>query len=179
MSDDQHIVLDGEQKAELHYRSGYRQKGHAYISGCGRKDRYNRTDDIKKGLKKLRFKKVTDHAKTSHAERYYFTYKDPKTKRRGNFTHYMVPYYHQAHHLLPQDFWKKMTPEQKKILKQIKYSINNGENIIFLPSCDRGKTIHKLPLHKGFHPRYNRIVIKDAKEIKDDIQKAVKKIRRV
>lgn len=175
MSDSEHMVLDDKAKAELYPRRGYRQKGYDYISGGSRKSRYNKTNQIKAGLKQLRFQRVDDQAETSHARRYHFTYKAPNSERKGNFTHYRVPYYHQAHHLLPQEFWKKMTPEQKKILRQLKYSINNGENIIFLPSCDRGRTIHKLPLHKGPHLQYNELVIDDAKEVKEDIQKAVEK----
>jgi len=170
MSDSEHMVLDDKAKAELYPRRGYRQKGYDYISGGSRKSRYNKTNQIKAGLSKLRFQRVDDQAETSHARRYHFTHE-------RNFTHYRVPYYHQAHHLLPREFWHELTTEQKSVLRQVNYNINNGENIVFLPSSDRGQAIHKLPIHNGSHPKYNKAVLKDAAKMKDRLDKAAKRIK--
>jgi len=172
MSNSEHMVLDGKAKADLYYRKGYRQKGHSYISGGSRKSCYSKTNQIKAGLEELGIKKKTSgHGDTPHHERYYLPY-------LKNFKNTYAPYKNQAHHLLPQKFWKKMNPEQKKILRQIKYSINNGENIIFLPENERGQTIHKLPIHCGPHFQYSEAVIEGADKIKKKIQKAVKEAKK-
>ncbi|MDH5179479.1 MAG: AHH domain-containing protein [Gammaproteobacteria bacterium] len=162
-----HPNSNQQNNADLYHGNAYRQKGHKEIKGSGRKSRYNKTNQIKAGLAKLPFPRVPDRAETSHAKRYHFAY-------GKNFTHYRIPYYNQAHHMLPQEFWDPLDSEQKAILRTLKYSINNGKNIVFLPANNTGWHIHKLPKHNGSHPTYSRAVLKDSKAIKKDLNKAVR-----
>lgn len=151
-------------------KKGYRKNGHDHISGTGRKGRYKKTKDIQAGLGKLieqgMFKTVRDAGKATHAQRYYFEHK-------SNFKYSRPPYNNQAHHLLPQEFWQGLTPSQRQILRRLKYSINDGSNIVFLPQDNRGCTIHCLPKHNGSHPTYSAQVNIDTADVKKRLQKIV------
>ena len=172
-SNSSHAGSNAKNKARLYPSSGYRANGHNEIKGGSRKARYNKTNEIRDGLaelikKKGRFKRVKDAGQLSHARRYHFDYKN-------NFVYGRGPYTNQAHHMLPQEFWKSLTTKQKNILKKVDYDIDNGKNIIFLPANDDGFPIHKLPKHFDNHRKYSQKVMGDSKDVRDSLQKLVKK----
>lgn len=149
-------------------KKGYRKNGYDHIKGGGRKARYKKTKKIQSGLnmplEQGMFKTAPDAGKATHAQRYYFEY-------GRNFMYSKPPYSNQAHHLLPQEFWQGLTAAQRRILRKLKYSINDGTNIVFLPQDNKGQTIHQLPKHNGSHPKYSAQVNFDTTDVKKRLQK--------
>lgn len=85
-----------------------------------------------------------------------------------------TPYPNEAHHMIPANsFINKFTTEQKDILYQIEYDVNNKNNLIFLPRSAQFSNVHMLPWHResDFHEKYSRKVKNYATDIKDSINK--------
>jgi A nuclease family of the HNH/ENDO VII superfamily with conserved AHH len=99
---------------------------------------------------------------------YTFNYK--KRFRKRNFTTAGPPYRNEAHHVVPVEiFYKKeWTTPHLHIVKSAKadpdnddapgYNINNADNIIYLPQCNKKyeyMQYHVLPDHSEGHKNYN------------------------
>jgi len=166
-----HIPKTGEKCADLWkgHRSEYRMNAYEEISKNGK--RRKRYDDVKLLMRTLAthpdLNTVTNKGSEEHATHYFFNYK-------LNFKLGESPWKNQAHHLLPQEFWNGLTAAQMGLLEQIKYSINNGHNLIYLPVMPDGHLIHELPIHNGPHDSYNVEVINDATDVRAKLLKAEK-----
>lgn len=67
-----------------------------------------------------------------------------------------LPYRWQAHHLLPMNcFYTYLEFWQLQVIMRSDYDINAGSNIIFLPSLEPDRVHHRLPHHRGSHPKYD------------------------
>jgi len=176
MAEGDHLAAGGVVRAKLK-RSGskdYRSNGHTHISGCGRKERYERLETIQEVLKTrgtgVKGNKTTiKKGSLEHAERYTFTYGQ-------NFQMGQSPYSNQGHHLLPveaftETIFKGWTME---VLRAVPYDINEGTNIIFLPSRQRDSEFHQLPSHQGCHPSYTEQVVEDMKKVQKKLSKVKK-----
>ncbi len=86
-----------------------------------------------------------------------------------------VPYKNQCHHLLPDEVFSeksnRFTAEHMDLLKRVPYSINRGENLIFLPVNEKFCRAHKLPYHRGSHPEYNDLVAGKMDKVRDSLDK--------
>lgn len=90
------------------------------------------------------------------------------------------PYAWEAHHILPGSaFYYELATgpcfsfRQLWILLQSDYNINNGHNIIMLPTEDWSPPVHSLLQHPSDHPEYTQKVMADMKDIADQIQKKI------
>jgi len=82
----------------------------------------------------------------------------PTIKEGENFTRALWPYYNNAHHIIPKGTLRRMIAEldneqsglsdivQQALLK-VKYNVNHGLNLIFLPMDKRIGSILRLPRH--------------------------------
>jgi len=164
------MLAKGKKIADLWYgnRKKYRANAYKYISNNkGRRERYDDLELLKRTLKSHPDLNVKEKGSEDHAKCYFFNHK-------RNFDSGYAPWKNQAHHLLPQEFWKGLTPAQMDLLRQVKYSINNGQNIIYLPAGFKAHLIHELPIHRGPHDKYNDEVIIDARDVNEKLQKAEK-----
>jgi len=173
MAEDNHLAAGGVVRAKLK-RSGpkdYRSNGYTHISGCDRKERYARLEHIQAVLTGRKTKpkgKETTIKKGSreHAMRYTFTYEN-------NFQLAKSPYPNQGHHLLPEEALTEtyFSEWQMKVLRAVPYDLNEGTNIIFLPSLQEDSEFHQLPSHQGRHPRYTNQVVKDMDTVQTELNK--------
>jgi len=175
MAKDNHLAAGGEIRAKLKRSAAndYRGRGHSHISGSGKSNRYARLEKIAKALEargtKARDKRVTSGS-IQHATAYTFTY-------NNNFKIGQSPYVNQAHHLLPDEALspKLFTDWQMKVLRAVPYDINEGTNIIFLPSRRRDSPLHSLPSHQGSHPKYTLQINVDMRLVRKKLSKVKKK----
>lgn len=178
MSSSDHISSTADNKGIFHRQRTYRQNGYDEIKGnAGKNGIYGASKNnwLKQALKKYRVKPrpkgSVAAASDGHAARYYFTY-------GRNFQVGRSPYVNEAHHLIPVESTfvnPPFTSEQLILLRKVDYNINNGENIIFLPTTERGAEFHNLPIHNGDHPRYTNLVKADTKKISQSLQKEIDK----
>ncbi|WP_086929331.1 AHH domain-containing protein [Agarilytica rhodophyticola] len=95
------------------------------------------------------------------------------------------PYNWEAHHLIPGEAFTTMetkkgskeeifTPTQYQLLLMSDYDINHGHNIIALPAnnMDFFQPVHDLIQHPSNHAEYTKLVIKELKALKQDLQDA-------
>jgi len=168
MSDSEHLSGKGKKQANLWYGNNDKYRDNAYKEISNNKDRRERYDDLVLLMRTLSVHPnldVLDKGEESHAKRYCFKFED-------NFDKGSTPWKNQAHHLLPQEFWKNLTAPQKELLKEIKYNIDNGLNLIYLPEVYEGHLVHELPIHYGSHDSYSDAVLGDATSVSNDLQKA-------
>lgn len=188
---EKHIVNNTPVKAVLTRASTdvCYSRGHAHISGdAGRSAVYQ---DGKVIIKYLKFHDVKPRKSSvpagsaAHAAQYMIGSGE-------NFTRSGAPYYNEAHHLLPINFFYVdvfFDTDALEILKRIEYDVNDGDNFIFLPQS-YGKCRHKnhggddsyyefaevhgLPNHRVMadHPGYNKLVVK----LGNNMAKRLKKI---
>jgi hypothetical protein len=173
-----HAKNSGKNLAKLARDSKYRTSGYSTIKGDGSKRlRYGNLQLIQEVLqeRQTRVSPATDSAgrhvppgSIPHARRYVFVH-GPNFKIGGS------PYANQAHHMLPQEAFTDtyLTSEQREIMNQVKYDLNNGKNIIFLPESESATAFHDLPSHSGSHDKYTRIVVADMGEIKAALNKGL------
>ncbi len=165
MAKNEHLVAGGRLRARLTRSHDYRQRGHLHISGlperCGIYGGLEQIQDVLKERGTPPSPRTVARASPQHAERYTFTYE-------SNFKRAQSPYINQAHHLLPEEAFceKFFTGRQLRILRAIPYDINEGTNIIFLPSLMRDMAFHRLPSHSGRHPRYTALIVEDMEEVR-------------
>lgn len=96
----------------------------------------------------------------------------------SKFTSGFDPYPNHAHHMIPANaFINRFKSNEKAILLQIDYDVNNPNNLIFLPANDYCTRYHMLPWHQtdDFHDAYSREVKKSAKKINKKVKKAAAK----
>ncbi len=165
-----HIGETQENAAVYYSKTGYRKNGHTFLKskqGKGsRSSNYENTGmiqahlaDIKRGAKA-----GAENGSVEHAARYTLSHLE-------NFLSGKAPYKNQAHHMLPQSFNKLLSDDINTLCKKVKYNINRGENIIFLPEYDVDGGFHDLPYHLGSHGGYNKEVLKDADKLGDLLKK--------
>ncbi len=87
------------------------------------------------------------------------------------------PYPNHAHHLIPaRGFITLFTHEQKMVLYRVEYDVNNGNNLIFLPSHIDSCRYHYLPWHEtnDGHSNYNTEVRESATTIEERLNEIIK-----
>ncbi|MET1254934.1 AHH domain-containing protein [Aliikangiella maris] len=92
------------------------------------------------------------------------------------------PYKWEGHHLIPGEaFYTKdsngaFTEEQLKILRTCEYDINNGHNLIALPTnyMDMFQPVHNLIQHPSNHSNYTKRVVDEMEKVADNLNKAIK-----
>ncbi|RKH41553.1 AHH domain-containing protein [Corallococcus sicarius] len=173
MADDGHIDGAGKLRARLKRSRDYRQKGYSHIDGDGgRKSAYLDLDVIRSVL----LSRGTDaqgkvaRGSREHASHYIFGH-------GRNFHIGQSPYSNQGHHLLPEEALSPnyLGSDQLRMLQGVDYDINNGENIIFLPSRSRDSDFHKLPHHSGSHPKYTKQIARDMGAVRKSLNAALAK----
>jgi hypothetical protein len=173
-----HKTKGAKKEAKLIRSRTYRDNGYRTIKGNGgKKRRYADLERIQGVLhergttptpKKDGLGRPIEPASVAHARRYTFT-------SGKNFKIGGSPYANEAHHMLPVEAFgdKYFTAEQKEVLERIKYDVNNGKNIIFLPESDRDCEFHNLPQHNGSHPDYTALVDGDMQNVRTDVDKVL------
>lgn len=167
-----HADKNAPDKGVFYRQKTYRKNGYDVIKGdSGKNGIYKSDDNIRDTLKRLERRPGRRGVKQysdEHVQAYYFDY-------GTNFQLGRAPYANQAHHLIPVSTFTDppFTASQQELLRKVKYNVNNGDNIIFLPSIIADADFHNLPVHNGDHPKYTNLVKKDAQELSDTLQKAV------
>lgn len=95
--------------------------------------------------------------------------KRTKPYQRSRLVGCSLPYAWEAHHLLPSHFfYQHLAMKHIRLLLRSVYDINDGRNIMFLPTS--GSRLdwkpHKLPYHLGSHPKYDKFLKKRFKDVK-------------
>ncbi len=169
-----HETKASKRQAKLIRSHTYRENGYRTIKGNGgKKRRYANLELIQAVLRDRGTKPVPrndglgrpiEPASVPHARRYTFT-------SGKNFKIGGSPYANEAHHLLPVEAFgdKYFTAEHKEVLERMKYDVNNGKNIIFLPESIDGCAFHDLPQHNGSHPDYTALVDSDMQGVRNEI----------
>ncbi|ATB26802.1 AHH domain-containing protein [Melittangium boletus] len=161
-------------------RSGsreYRTHGYKHISGNYARKLVYADLDVIQGVLQARGTDAKDKwvkkGSKLHAYRYTFTF-------GKNFQIGQSPYSNQGRHLLPVEAFsgKYFNENELQLLGRVEYDVNNGENIIFLPSKARDVEFHRLPYHNGSHPKYTVAVIEDMSGIRGALGKAMDKDRK-
>jgi len=174
MSTSDHLKAGGKSRARLTRApsSEYRASGYRLIKRIsGRNGVYSKIKQIQAVLQERGTRpkpRGVQQGGEAHARRYTFTYK-------RNFQLGSSPYSNQGHHLLPCEAFtnKYFSDEQLFLLRQVRYDVNNGMNILFLPSCDRDCFFHLLPSHSGPHPKYTDLVSEDMQGVRDSLQQVI------
>lgn len=174
MGTSDHKTKASKKEAKLVRSRTYRENGYRHIKGNGgKKRRYADLERIQGVLEDRGTKPVPgkdglgrpiEPASVPHARRYTFT-------SGKNFKIGGSPYANEAHHMLPVEAFgdKYFTAEQKEVLERIKYDVNNGKNVIFLPEALDDCEFHNLPQHNGSHPDYTALVDGDMQSVRADI----------
>lgn len=185
-TDSHHILRGMPIRARLGRSHDYREAGQAELT----KDEGKRApvyDNDAKILAYLRFYNVSPRSTAvlkhseAHAALYHFEH----------FAHGYTPYPNAAHHLVPCEVFipdEVFTDEELEILKRVEYDVNNGRNIIFLPSFSNAAevhlltreerreqmlrycNVHRLPCHFDCHKDYTA-------QVKADCEKLVNLVR--
>ena len=155
-------------KAILGKNSSYAQNGHDYLLSVDGRGVYKNVDHD-----------YFVHVKGLVADRCKF----PDSKREENFNPSYgqdFPYKYQAHHILPaESFFCKtskgpiFSAEQMRLLLKSDYNINNGHNIIMLPTNNEHVCVHMLMQHRGSHNQYSAMVTRGLKKLADKLQKII------
>ena len=102
--------------------------------------------------------------------------KEGKSKRpyqRSSLVGCSLPYRWEAHHLLPAHFFYKfLEMEHVELVLQSTYDINDGRNVMFLPTS-ASKIYwkpHKLPYHLGSHPDYDQQMERHFNDVKKKLE---------
>ncbi|RKH09659.1 hypothetical protein D7X74_29160 [Corallococcus sp. CA047B] len=175
-----HILSGYPMQAVLCRSKEYRKNGISVIGNDpGKLARvYNNNSKIKKHLTENAIGTKIPGATAGddkHAAGYHFNHFN---ERAG------TPYPNAGHHMLPCELFTVRSEgakqggvfgeEEFKILRRVKYDINNGENLIFLPAInDTHCGIHQLPCHVGSHPAYTAEVSRDIERINRLLKKSL------
>jgi hypothetical protein len=89
------------------------------------------------------------------------------------------PYSWRAHHILPgsafyyvgSDKQPCFTDDQIQAILRSDYNVNDGHNVIMLPTVNWAVPVHELLQHPSDHVRYTQRVMKDMKEVADSLEK--------
>lgn len=169
-----HLKGDGEYKAVWGRSGDYRKKTMQGIKAKSeRKDIYDNEDVLKATLSSIKPKTDANGnaiiaGSKAHIARYTL----------DKFTGGSSPYPNHAHHMIPANaFINQFTTEQREILLKIDYDVNNGNNLIFLPSTLQATRYHFLPWHQtdDYHRKYSKEVKDAATSIEDKINKVLDK----
>lgn len=167
---EKHVDSNEPLKGILAKNSKYATNGYKYLKAQDGRGVYKNVDhSYFVHIKDL----VADHCKfpdTKHPDNF-----NPDGKFGQN-----RPYTYQAHHILPgESFYCELSsgpifpePQIDLILKS-EYNINNGHNIIMLPTENEFVCVHMLMQHKGNHPKYSGMVMKGLKKISKKLQKII------
>ena len=170
MAEQHTFTTAGKLQGKFSKKCGYRINAYNTISTCGKKTIYTKPVSIKAELLARGTKPSPNNVQAGsleHAARYFFSYK-------SNFNKDSAPYKNQAHHIIPQQvFLNLFDEEEKEILKMIKYDIDNGHNLIYLPEEDENCNFHLLPRHSGAHPDYSEAVEETAKDLSQQLQEYI------
>jgi hypothetical protein len=192
MAEADHILSSMPIRARLGRSSDYRDTGRAELAGnTGR--RVPVYDNDAKILAYLRHYNVSPRSaavpkhSAAHAALYHFEH----------FTSGQKPYPNAAHHLVPCEIFSPgvvFTDDELEILKHVVYDVNNGGNIIFLPSFSnavevyaltleerrervlRYCNVHRLPAHLDCHKEYTAQVKKDCADLKQLLRSQLGKV---
>ncbi len=95
------------------------------------------------------------------------------TEKR-NFLSGDEPYKNECHHLLCVEVFSEgvnqFSYDEMKLLERVAYSINRGENQIFLPRDESDSYKHNLPHHSGGHPKYNAYISDKMNTVKEKLK---------
>jgi hypothetical protein len=191
-SDNHHILSTHPIRARLGRSSDYRETGHAELTGnAGRRGPVY--DNDAKILAYLRHYDVSPRSAAvpkhgaAHAALYHFEH----------FTSGQQPYPNAAHHLVPCEVFSPgevFTEDELEIFRRVEYDVNNGKNIIFLPSFSnavevysltievrreqalRYCNVHRLPAHLGCHKDYTAQIKKDCANLKREVRSQLGKM---
>ena len=171
---DNHASKRDKVQAKLERSQTYRTNGYNHIRGNGgKRKQYGDLERVQgvlleRGTKPSKPKVA--QGSVAHARRYTFTH-------NVNFRIGAAPYVNQGHHLVPCDAFgdKYFNLDQRELLLRVRYDVNNGKNIIFLPTRARDCQFHNLPQHNGSHPGYTNLVDTDMSAVKQSLDKAIKK----
>lgn len=173
MSQNAHARSDGKDVGVIHRERDYRQRGHTHVLGTpGHRKVYDDTGRIQRELR-ARGTRPRERGVTAASEQHALAY--TFAGKPDNFKLGFVPYHNQAHHLLPCEAFAKLTAKQRKLMKKVEYNVNDGPNIIFLPSLARDSAFHGLPYHSGSHPQYTKLVKQDMVKVRDALDREIEK----
>ena len=165
---------DAENKAILDRCASKTYRASAYDTIQGKSDVYNKKTAIKNTLRKRGTQPRTSAyaaLSTQHVQSYVYSY-------QRNYKIGQAPYSNQAHHMIPCEALKAgevFTDAEHSILRKVDYDVNNGDNLIFLPSRDPDRSFTLvLPYHFGPHGSYTGDVKQAMQKLKNKLSKYVK-----
>ncbi len=178
-----HAARDVPPVAVLAKGYQYAQRGSNFIRKLGGRGVYNAVDE--------RF------VREEFGEEFIATFPDLRASQnfdpgarslKGKKAGQTFPYPWEAHHLLPasafyyetevgDEMRPVFTPDQYRLLLTTDYNINLGHNIIMLPKQARAVPVHKLIQHPSDHPEYTQRVMADMRQVSDDLQKLMRKVK--
>ncbi|MBJ6761550.1 AHH domain-containing protein [Myxococcaceae bacterium JPH2] len=191
-----HILNQHKIQAVLDRANDYRKNGIDIIGANDGKTNpvYNNDSKIKKYLNQkmaeARSEGKRNLPKTTIAGA---QYGDDTHAAGYHFNHFAAdnggtPYPNEGHHMLPCELFLQREesgdPEkgglfgeiERQILLRVKYDVNNGNNVIFLPAALNLCGVHQLPYHAGSHPGYSSKVRADLKRIDAMLKDQAKKL---
>ena len=180
MTKSNHTSAGSDCKARWGRSSDYRKKTIQGIKEKSeRKDVYDNEDVLKATLSNVKpraeisatgqIKHIASGSK-AHIARY----------KLDKFIDGHSPYPNHAHHMIPANaFINRFNSEQKEILWQIEYDVNNGNNLIYLPSTAEATKYHYLPVHttSDFHAPYSKEIKESATKIRDKVNKMIDQVK--
>ncbi|MFY0570808.1 AHH domain-containing protein [Archangium lansingense] len=149
-------------------------------------DLQQKNKDLRKQIQSQKNKDEVE--KLEYRKRYYnavggIHYKQDRAaakakKRRKDYTPSRLvgcslPYRWEAHHILPQNlFYTFLDQDHIELILASTYDINDGRNIIFLPTSPSRIywKPHQLPNHVGPHPSYDKRVERSFTTLKSRLQ---------
>ncbi len=151
---DKHVLSIEPRYGHYSRGQGYRSNCYFHIKGSGKEDVYNSCSQAS----------------------YKFSYPKKITINGTAYRTFLsgtVPYMNQCHHILPDEVFSeksdRFTAEHMDLLERVPYSINRGENLIFLPVKEKFCSAHNLPYHRGSHPQYNDLVAGRMDDLKKNL----------
>jgi hypothetical protein len=136
LSDAQRKHLRNKRKATLTRKDYYRSEGCTFLKGGGEGRKaavYNDDARIQDGLK---FNKMT--ATHQPSDFYFEKYRSSRAS---------VPYFNIAHHLISCTVFDQggvFSDDELTILRAVKYDVNRGRNVIFLPGYSDGVEVQLM-----------------------------------